>query len=326
MYKVSVIIPVYNAEKYLKKCIDSVLSQTLKEIEIILVDDGSTDNSSQILDEYAKKHNNLKVIHQQNSGPAKARNVGIENATGEYIGFVDSDDYLASNMYELLYNTAINNDVDIVTSNYYTVKNSKEVPSSNFKISSNQIIVKDEILKLVTDANESRILWFGWKSIYKSKIIKSNKIIYPPLKLGEETVFVLDCLLSSNSMYYIDKPFYYYEQTPNSLTRIKYKEDLLSQLNGLYFAKKEIYEKHNYNLYHRDLNQYTMKHTIPMLISNELNSKTGFFKKIKTYKQIRNSEMIKNAYKHCSISLINSKLKYLAILLKLRMYFVLAIL
>ena len=305
MYKVSVIIPVYNAEKYLKKCIDSVLSQTLKEIEIILVDDGSIDSSADILNEYAKIYENIKVIHQQNSGPASARNLGIENATGEYIGFVDSDDYVSFDMYETLYTAAINNNVDVVTSNYYTVKNGKEMPSDNFKIPANQIIYKDEIIRLIANANESRILWFGGKSIYKSETIKANKIMYPPLKLGEETVFVLDCLLSSNSMYYIDKPLYYYEQTPGSLTRIKYKQNLLSQISGLYFAKKEIYEKHNYNLYHSDLNQYTMKHTIPMLISNELNCKKGFLQKIKTYKQMRNCEMIIKAYKSFSINLIN---------------------
>lgn len=325
MYKVSIIIPVYNAEKYLKKCIDSVLSQTLKEIEIILVDDGSIDDSTNILNDYAKNHKNIKVIHQQNSGPAIARNAGMEIATGEYIGFIDSDDYVSSDMYETLYNAATINNVDIVISDYYTVKKDNIIPSAHFKFPSNQVIAKDDILKLITNANESRILWFGWKGIYKRNIIQSQKIIYPLLKLGEETVFLLDCFLSANSMYYIDKPFYYYEQTPNSLTRIKHKKNLLSQLEGLYFAKKEIYLKHNYTLYNNDLNAYTMKHTIPMLISNELNSKMSFLQKIKVYKHIRNSEMIVIAYKNCSVNLINSKLKYFALLLKLRLYCILAL-
>lgn len=325
MCKVSVIIPVYNAEKYLKRCIESVLSQTLTDIEIILVNDGSTDNSANILDEYAKNYKNIKVIHQQNSGPAMARNVGMKNAIGEYIGFVDSDDYLSPDMYEILYNIAIQNNIDIVTSDYYSVQNGKQTHLGHFKMPVNQIIYKDEIHNLITHANESRILWFGWKSIYKNKNIKNNKIIYPSLKLGEETVFVLDCLLSSESMYYINKPFYYYEQTPNSLTRIKYKENLLAQLENLYFAKKEIYTKHNFNLYQKDLDEYTMKHTVPMLISNELNHCLNFSQKIKIYKQIRNSEMVKHAYKSCSVNSINSKLKYLAILLKYRMYILLAL-
>lgn len=325
MYKVSVIIPVYNAEKYLKKCIDSVLSQTLKEIEIILVDDGSTDNSINILDEYDKNFKNIKVIHQQNSGPAKARNVGIENATGKYIGFVDSDDYLSNDMYETLYNIATQNNIDIVTGDYFTVNAGNQTTSSHFKMPSNQIIYKDEIHNLITHANESRILWFAGKGIYKNKIIKDNKITYPPLKLGEETLFVLDCMLSAESMYYINKPFYYYEQTPNSLTRTKHKENLLQQLEGLYVHKKEIYEKHNFNLYHNDLNIYTMKHSLPLLLSNELSNKDTLLNKIKLYKNIRNSEMINTTYKSCSVNLINSKIKYLAILLKYRMYILLAL-
>lgn len=326
MYKVSIIIPVYNAEKYLKKCIDSVLGQTLKEIEIILINDGSTDNSATILDEYAKNHKNIKVIHQTNSGPAKARNIALENANGEFIGFLDADDYVASDMFETLYNTASQHNVDIVISDYFNVKKDLIKHQGHFNIPTNQIINKNQIYDLLTKANELRILWFAGKGIYRANIIKNNNISYPTLKLGEETVFVLDCMLSANSMYYLNKPFYYYIQTPNSLTRTKYKENLLKQLEDLYFEKKEIYTKHNYNLFKNDLNEYTMKHTIPMLISNELNLKNKISQKIKIYKKIRNSEMVKNAYSSCSINLINSKLKYLALLLKLRMYFILAIL
>ena len=98
--KVSIIVPIYNSEKYMNKCIESILNQTLTEIEIILVNDGSTDNSGKIIDNYAKKDNRIKVIHQQNSGPSVARNKGISTAKGKYIGFVDSDDYIESTMYE----------------------------------------------------------------------------------------------------------------------------------------------------------------------------------------------------------------------------------
>lgn len=325
-HSVSVIVPVFNAEKYLIKCLDSLLNQTLKSIEIILVNDGSTDNSPQILDKYAQIHKNIKVIHQKNQGPSVARNVGIENASGEYIGFVDSDDYVANDFYEILYNTAIKNSVDIVISDYYNIKGDAAKHCGHFPIPAHKVIDKRDIKSIISKANESHVLWFSVKGIYKTDLIQNQKINYPTeLSLGEETIFCLESFLSASSIYYIDKPFYYYVQTPNSLTRAKYKENLLKQLEDLYFFKKNVYKRYGFNDYVNDLNSYTMKHTLPMLISNELNHKEKFFQKIKEYRRIRNSTMIKNAYKNCSVNLIESKLKYLTILLKFRLYFVIAL-
>lgn len=325
-YNVSIIVPIYNCEKYLHKCIDSLLAQTLPNIEIILIDDGSTDNSGNICENYANNHKNIKVFHQQNSGPAKARNIGLENANGEYIGFVDSDDYISPDMYETLYNLAIKNNIDVVTGDYYTVTDNQKSHSGKFNIPSNRVINSDEISKILMNANESRILWFAVKGIYRLEIIKNNSIVFPKMKLGEETIFILEFLLSASSMYYIDKPFYFYEQTPDSLTRTKYKENLLPQLEKLYFAKKEIYHKHNFNSYSADLDSYTMKHTIPMLLSNEMAHKCKLSEKIKIYKKMRHSKMIKSAFANSSVKLINSKLKYMALLLKFRMYIILALL
>ena len=99
---ISVIVPVYNVEKYLDNCVESIVNQTYKDLEIILVDDGSPDNCPAMCDEWAKKDSRIRVIHKENGGVSSARNIGLDNVTGEYIGFVDSDDYLESNMYELL--------------------------------------------------------------------------------------------------------------------------------------------------------------------------------------------------------------------------------
>lgn len=111
---ISVIIPVYNVEEYLRECVDSVLTQTYQNFEIILVDDGSTDSSGQICDEYASNDERICVIHQKNSGPSKTRNTGLDNATGKYIYFLDSDDYIENNALELLVNTAESNNADLV--------------------------------------------------------------------------------------------------------------------------------------------------------------------------------------------------------------------
>ena len=113
MCKVSVIVPVYKVEKYLNKCVDSIINQTLEDIEIILVDDGSPDNCGKICDDYAQKDNRIVVIHKTNGGLSDARNAGLEVARGEYIGFVDSDDYIAPEMISLLYGVCKKNSTDI---------------------------------------------------------------------------------------------------------------------------------------------------------------------------------------------------------------------
>ena len=113
MPKVSVIVPVYNTEQYLKECVDSLLKQTLTDLEIILIDDGSPDNSAYICDEYAKLDSRVKVIHKENGGLSSARNAALDICKGEYIGFVDSDDFVEPTMFEELYNSAINYNSDI---------------------------------------------------------------------------------------------------------------------------------------------------------------------------------------------------------------------
>ena len=114
MPKVSIIVPVYNVEKYLRRCIDSILRQTLTDIEVILVDDGSFDSSGKICEEYARKDSGLRVIHQKNAGVAVARNTGLDIASGDYIAFVDSDDYIEPNMYQSMMQVANQYDCDVV--------------------------------------------------------------------------------------------------------------------------------------------------------------------------------------------------------------------
>ena len=125
MIKISVIIPVYNVEQYLRECLESVINQTLSELEIICINDGSTDSSLDILREYEQKDNRIIVINKDNEGQAAARNIGISMAKGEYIGFLDSDDYIDSNFYEKLYNAAKKYKADIACTNLYRFSDSK---------------------------------------------------------------------------------------------------------------------------------------------------------------------------------------------------------
>ena len=206
MPKVSVIIPVFNTEKYLTKCLDSVCNQTLSDIEIICIDDCSTDNSLNILKDYALEDSRIKVIEfKENKGAAVARNIGIEEASGEYIGFVDSDDYIDLDFYENLYKKAQTSHSDVVK-------------GSNYKI-----IWPDG--KVVIDLQNDKIkksklnFWNQYTTaIYKRKFIINNKITFPlNMIVGEDPVFAIKTAILSNNIEVIDSAQYYYSRRENSL-------------------------------------------------------------------------------------------------------------
>lgn len=219
MYKVSVIVPVYNAEKYLNRCVDSLLSQTLKDIEIILVDDGSKDSSPAICDEYAEKHDNVTVLHIENGGPARARNKGIEIAKGDYIGFADSDDYCHVEQFEKLYNNAKENNSDIAMCSFF-VDNTKEIKPVNIAFDS---------LCSSNDEIKNRIIscFYGeyvhglnslWIKIFKRSMLMNNNIrMNENLMRAEDMWFIFDALKVSNVFSFIPDNLYYYYQNDLSI-------------------------------------------------------------------------------------------------------------
>ena len=198
---VSIIVPIYNVEKYLSKCINSIVNQTLANIEIILIDDGSTDFSGSIADQYAKNDSRIKVIHKNNEGQGAARNIGIDLAKGDYIGFVDSDDWIDFDMYEKLYKSAIDNNACIAVcnrkvfdenGNLMTMVNVGKKSLKNIKDNMCDYIVSDLLY------NHTVVVY---NKIYKSEIIKSNKIYFKEVReVGSE-----DFLFNYQVLFYIDK-------------------------------------------------------------------------------------------------------------------------
>ena len=196
--KVSIIVPIYNVEKYLNQCVDSLLKQTLHNIEIILVDDGTLDNSGYIADEYAKRESRVKVIHQKNSGLGPARNTGMNAATGEYIGFVDSDDWVKPQMFESLYNTAICNDSDIVVSGHCDICNGVITRKKIHPLAGKTVYTNKEILKIrkkffVHAPGEKETEAFPmsvWIAIYRRSMVEENKLQFQEI-LSEDTIFNL---------------------------------------------------------------------------------------------------------------------------------------
>lgn len=257
MYKVSVIVPVYNAEDYLHRCVDSLLNQTLKDIEIILVDDGSKDSSPAICDEYAEKHDNITVLHLENGGPARARNKGIEIAKGDYIGFADSDDYSHPEQFEKLYQNAKENNSDIAMCSFF-VDNTKEIKPINIAFDS---------LCSSNDEIKNRIIscFYGeyvhglnslWIKIFKRSMLMNNNIrMNENLMRAEDMWFIFDALKVSNVFSFISDNLYYYYQNEASIMHNQKNDSYdhwVSNRQRLLKENETLNLDIDYNLFYKD--------------------------------------------------------------------------
>ena len=199
--KLSIIVPVYGVEKYIDKCLNSLVKQSLKEIEIIVVNDGSPDNSQKIIDKYVKKYpDKIKSYIKENGGQGSARNYGLKKASGEYIGYVDSDDFVEKDMYKKLYNKAKENNYDIVVCGNYNV--SEDYQNKN---------IDAFINNYNTDLEN---IFFGkmavWNKIYKRDILIKNKLEFKEKVWYEDLAFTLKAIMNSNTFAFIDEPLYDY--------------------------------------------------------------------------------------------------------------------
>lgn len=254
--KVSVIIPVYNVEKYLDRCIQSILNQTLKEIEIILVDDGSSDNSSQICDEYSKKDNRIKVIHKKNEGLGFARNSGMEIARGEYIAFVDSDDFIEKNGFEYMYKISVENKVDMCMSGYYKY-NSQNKTKEKIEIIKKITTYEGDEVKLCACRmigslpEELKDEYYGmsvWKNLYFLNFLRKNNLKFNSEReyVSEDAIFHLNCVPKMKKVIIIPESFYNYCDNTNSITLSKtFRESKFEEYKKLYFKEIEILSKYN---------------------------------------------------------------------------------
>lgn len=197
-YKVSVIIPVYGVEKYIGKCLDSLVNQTLKDIEIIVVNDGTKDNSQKIIDKYAKKYKNIKALIKENGGQGSARNYGLEHATGEYIGYVDGDDYVEYDMYEKLYNKAKENDLDVVICGNYNVSEDYKNKTTDLEYTK----FDDNFINALLGKKAV------WNKIYKRNII--GKTTFRSKVWYEDFDFSIKVLTNAKKIDYVNEPLYDY--------------------------------------------------------------------------------------------------------------------
>jgi glycosyltransferase involved in cell wall biosynthesis len=323
----SVIIPIYNVENYLHKCIDSILNQTFTNLEIILVNDGSTDSSPQICDDYAKKDSRIKVIHQENAGVSVARNNGIEVATGEYITFVDSDDWLEPKMYENMCAISYSElECDVLMCDFTNIKsNSKEQISANIRkgFYTKQQIIKELYPTLLVTEEFGRLPIISvWSCLFSRKILMNNNIKFDSnLKYSEDYLFMADVMIHANSFYYLKNNYFYnylqYDESRSKKFQTVWWTNLLylnDELEKLLINNKEFD-------FTRQIKLQLLHSVLFILNSICKNEGMDFYTKLKEIKFIVNQPKLNQVFSNLSLKEQRKSLKCLLFFIKNKMAF-----
>ncbi|MDP3035370.1 MAG: glycosyltransferase [Methanobacteriaceae archaeon] len=280
--KISIIIPVYNVEKYLEQCLESVINQTMRELEIICVNDGSTDSSPEILEEFAQKDERIKIIHKENGGIASARNEGLKYVTGEYIGFVDSDDWIEHHMYETLYNNAKSKDCDMVMCSAHVFDDMNQKMRNDMPYFTLERL--DESFDGIIFDHTHQNLIFGinvtaWNKLYESKFIQENNIRFQEGLDFEDNPFFYETYLKARNVSLIRDPLYFY--------RVNRKGSFITSGNKRFFDIVPIHRinediiKENYPKYLDLFYNYKIHTIIPRLKQVDTEYKEEFLEIIK---------------------------------------------
>ncbi len=321
MNKISVIIPVYNVEKYIRKCLDSIINQTLKDIEIIIVNDGSPDNSQSIIDEYAKKDKRIISLIQENGRQGKARNNGLKHAKGEYISFIDSDDYIETDMLEKMYNKAKEEDSDIVIcSNYhiYETTNKKEA-----------IFIDEELMKDSINNKKNKLLNIisPCYKIYRRSLIQKNNIFFMEKLYYEDLAFSLKSLVLANKISYVNEPLYYYiirEGSTMTSTNVIKNLDIIKAFEDVitFLKDKKIYEKYCSEIEFMAIDNLYISTIVRVIRSNaSKNKKNEIISKLLKYFNDNFNNYKKNKY----LSTLNKNRKVIYNLINLKQYWMISL-
>ena len=242
MAEVSMIVPVYQVEKYIAQCIDSVLNQTFQDFELILIDDGSKDKSGLICDSYAAKDNRILVIHTENNGAATARNIGLEHASGRYITFLDGDDYLAENMLARLYEVIVHSEYDMVVCDFLNLLPDEK---DNFIVHLQEKNVSGrEVLEHLKNEKNHGVWTIVWNKIYKREVLEN--IRFPDGKYFEDEFFSNQLYLKCNEIHVIPDVLCYHRVLASSTMNTQKTENYLDLLDALR-ERLEIYLKYDYS-------------------------------------------------------------------------------
>ena len=234
---VSIIIPIYKVEPYLRRCLDSIVNQSYTNLEIILVDDGSPDNCPQICNEYAAKDNRIAVIHKENGGLSDARNVGLDICKGEYISFVDSDDWVDEKYIEILLNLAIKENADIIIGEH--ARTNGEIPQKEENVCTKTYSSKEALIRLFSKNNITFTISCG--KLYKKELF--NSIRFPIGKFHEDEFTTYILFYNSKKILYTCQILYYYYQRAGSIVSTRHPWDVLEVFEQRYLFFKDKNEK-----------------------------------------------------------------------------------
>ncbi|RKL66427.1 hypothetical protein CR203_16175 [Salipaludibacillus neizhouensis] len=323
--KVSIIVPIYNVEKYLEECIDSILAQSLRDIEVILVDDGSTDRSRDIVDEYALKDKRIKVVHQINSGVSYSRNKGVEMAAGEYIGFVDPDDWISLNCYQIMFTKAVESSADVLICGFTEIyeKTGRRV-NILYPFLKEEYLTKEEVLNIIfMGLIKGQLHAFTWNKLYKKDLLINNKITSPlDMPLMQDIVYNLKVFSCAQNTFYVNKPLYIYRRHSNSNSLI-YRKDRFSMILRLfdeksnYLCVNNIKNEKNKQI----INGWFLQQVINTIIL-EFSSKNKIcmISKVKKFNEIVSNPKTKGALIKPTVRL-NLMGKFMLYTIKARLYF-----
>lgn len=309
---ISIVAPVYNVEPYLRQCLDSLINQTFRDIEIILVNDGSKDQSGSICDEYAVKDNRVRVIHQANSGVSKAREVGTAATTGQCLMYIDSDDWLDLDTCQIAYDALMRNDADLVTYSYYREYPNNTIPQTI--LGSDMVFkgedVREKLLKRhigltsrdLVAPHKFDVFSAMYMKLYKRELIVDNNLsfidtreIFP----GEDTIFVMEIFALANTVVHIEKPLYHYRrQVATSATSV-IPTDYFEKWQKHYAIMEAFIVKSDLpEPYHHALSNRIALESIGLFLK-ETNprNKRSFINKLRFIKMVLNKESYVNAYK-----------------------------
>ena len=278
---ITVIIPVYNTEEYVERCIRSIMNQTYKNLEIIIVNDGSTDNSLNICKKLQQEDNRIKIISQKNTGVSNARNIGLDNATGEYIGFADSDDFLESNMYEIMYNHLEKENADLCRIKAFIYN--REGGIEEIAKESN-VFIYDDHLDIMNAYLKNELKIAVWDKLFRTKIIK--QIRFDSELFNEDAAYVWEACLNSKKVVMDTKQFYHHiKRTTNSLTSVAFGKHNLTLFK---------YSKDNFK---KLLDEYPEQAYLFYF--------NGLFHLLKVYKRDWDSNILIDFYKEEILQIIN---------------------
>ncbi len=313
--KISVIVPVYNAEKTIKRCVDSIIEQTLENIEIILINDGSTDQSIKILKELQKKDNRVILINKKNEGVSATRNYGLKIARGEFIGFIDSDDIIEKNMFEELYNQINSNLIDIVMCKFKIFYN-KNIIKENFFLNTNSHdqLKKEIILNMIGLENEEKfnklntIMGSVWRSIYRKDVIINNNILFDnDISYSEDLIFNLKFMTKCKELRVINKYLYKYFIYDTSLSKSFSPNSIIESKKSLSIILKIANENNIDIISDRRLYFAYFRYLISIL-NNIVNSCSK--DKVRLISKLLNDKEFINGLNHIEYRKLNKKNKF----------------